>query len=215
VQLGQPSQIENSVAVFGHAARGIDLHAQRNERIVSRTERSQAVAPCPRIDLPQTREHAFPEEAIEMCLGGARRLVVCKSQQQLSVVPDSCGLCKNDGMSGGILRRTLFPLPLILSACARRKAPALPETAAGGWRLQETKREHSRIMGTYQGPGTVRVEIEDTGSSGTALDRAQRTRAQPDTVFFYKGDYFVTVKWEQADRDALKLLVRDLEKRLE
>ena len=147
-----------------------------------------------------------------MCLRSARRLVVEESQQQLSVVPDSYGLCKNDGMS----RRALLWLPVMLGACAHpSKEPVLPETAPGGWRLQETKREQTRIVGTYQGPGTVRVEIEDTGSSGKALDRAQRRRAQPDTVFFYKGNYFVTVKWEQADRDALKLFVRDLEKRLE
>ena len=113
-------------------------------------------------------------------------------------------------------RRALLLLPVILGACAHPgKDLVLPETAPGGWRLQETKREQTRITGTYQGPGTVRVELEDTGSSGKALDRAQRTRARPDTVFFYKGNYFVTVKWERADRDALKLFVRDLEKRLE
>jgi hypothetical protein len=33
-------------------------------------------------------------------------------------------------------------------------------------------------------------------------------------VFFDKGTYFVTVRWERADREALKLFVRELEKRL-
>jgi hypothetical protein len=57
--------------------------------------------------------------------------------------------------------------------------------------------------------------VVDTGASVTAFDLAQRARPRPDTVFFYKENYFVTVKWEGADREALKLLVRDLEKRLE
>ena len=86
---------------------------------------------------------------------------------------------------------------------------------AGGWRLQESKREQKKTTATYRGPGTVRIEVEDTGASVNAFDRAQRARPQPDTVFFYKEKYFVTVKWEGADRDALKSLVRDLEKRLQ
>jgi hypothetical protein len=102
-----------------------------------------------------------------------------------------------------------------LGGCARHKDLMLPESAAGGWRLQETRREPKKILGTYQGPGTVRVEVVDTGAPVNAFDLAQRARPQPDTVFFYKENYFVTVKWEGADREALKLFVRDLEKRLE
>jgi len=118
-------------------------------------------------------------------------------------------------MSSRTSRRIWLWLVAALGGCARSKEPVLPESAAGGWRLQETRREPKKTMGTYQGPGTVRVEVVDTGASVTAFDLAQRARPRPDTVFFYKENYFVTVKWEGADREALKLLVRDLEKRLE
>jgi hypothetical protein len=112
--------------------------------------------------------------------------------------------------------RVLLLVLLLLAACARRGGPpALPETAPGGWRLTETKHDGSKTFGTYAGAGTIRVEVEDTGSSGVALDRAQRTRLEPDMVFFYKNNYFVIVRWEEADRDSVKAFVRDLEKRLE
>ena len=46
------------------------------------------------------------------------------------------------------------------------------------------------------------------------MDLAQRWRPSADTVFFYRGRYFVVVKWQQADRKALQEFVRELEKRL-
>ena len=104
-------------------------------------------------------------------------------------------------------------LVVLLGACAgAKKPPALPETAPGGWHLQEAKQEGSKTIGTYVGPGTVRVEMEDMGSQAVAFERAQRTRARPDMVFFDKGAYFLTVSWEKADRNALKQLLRALEK---
>jgi hypothetical protein len=109
-------------------------------------------------------------------------------------------------------RRSLLFLLLMASACSKRKqAPVLPAQAGGGWRLRESKQEGNKTSGTYDGPGILHVEIEDAGSSAAALDRAQRFRPQPDMVFFYKGDYFVTVRWEKAERDALRSFVRDLE----
>src|ERR1043166_9691143 len=135
-------------------------------------------------------------------------------QQQLSVVPDPWRVCKNDGMC--LRLGLLLAMLAIAGGCGRRSSgPMLPETAAGGWTLQDTSRAERKTLATYRGPGTVRVEVEDMGSSVTAFDRAQRTRAEPDTVFFYKEKYFVTVKWEGADRGALKSLLRDLENRLE
>jgi hypothetical protein len=53
-----------------------------------------------------------------------------------------------------------------------------------------------------------------TGACSSAKKpRAQRTRPQPDTVFFDKDGYFVTVRWEGVDREALRQLVRELEKK--
>ena len=102
---------------------------------------------------------------------------------------------------------------VLLEACSSaHKTFSLPQTVPGGWRLAETKQEGATTLGVYTGPGTVRVEVEDLRVPAVAFEKAQRTRSQPDTVFFDKGSYFVTVRWEKADREALKLLVRELQK---
>lgn len=114
-----------------------------------------------------------------------------------------------------MFRHLIFALLLIACGCQQRSGPVLPQSTAGGWTLQDVSRTDRKTAGTYRGSGTVRVEVEDTGASVTAFDRAQRARPQANTVFFYKGNYFVTVTWSEADRDALRSLLRDLEKRLE
>jgi len=115
---------------------------------------------------------------------------------------------------GGQMPRVLLLLVLVvLEACSSAKKPfPLPETTAGGWRLKETRHDGSKTAAVYEGPGIVKVEAEDMGAQAVAFERAQRTRSQPDMVFFDKGSYFVTVRWEKADREALKLLVRELQK---
>jgi hypothetical protein len=114
------------------------------------------------------------------------------------------------------MSRVLLLTLILLSGCARRAGqPVLPDTAAGGWRLTGSRQEGSKTLATYEGAGTVRVEVEDTGSTGVALDRVQRTRQEPDMVFFCTGDYFVIVRWEKADRAALKGLITALENRLQ
>ena len=40
---------------------------------------------------------------------------------------------------------------------------------AGGWRLKDTKHEGTKTVGVYEGPGTVRVEVEDMGAQAVAL----------------------------------------------
>ena len=110
-------------------------------------------------------------------------------------------------------RVLLLLMVAMLEACSSTNKPfVLPDTMPGGWRLQETKHEGAKVLGVYRGPGTARVEVEDMRVPAVAFEKAQRTRSQPDMVFFDKGSYFVTVRWEQADRDALKLLVRELQK---
>ena len=39
----------------------------------------------------------------------------------------------------------------------------------------------------------------------------QRWRPSADTVFFSRGRYFVVIKWQQAERTALRSFVRELE----
>ena len=104
-------------------------------------------------------------------------------------------------------------LIVLLQACSSaNKSFVLPQHTPGGWHLKETKHEGAKTLGVYEGPGKVSVEAEDMGVPAVAFERTQRTRSQPDTVFFDKGRYFVTVRWEQTDRDALRLLVRELQK---
>jgi outer membrane biogenesis lipoprotein LolB len=106
-------------------------------------------------------------------------------------------------------------MALLLAGCrSANKQPVLPETAPGGWHLRETKQEQSKTIGVYEGQGSVRVEVDDTGSQAVAFERAQRTRQRADMVFFDKGVYFVTITWEKADREAVRQLIRDLENRL-
>ena len=103
-------------------------------------------------------------------------------------------------------------IPLFVGCSNAEKPFALPETVPGDWHLKEKKQEGAKTLAVYEGHGTVHVEVEDTKVPAVAFEKAQRTRPQPDTVFFDKGRYFVTIRWEQADRDALKQLVRTLQK---
>jgi hypothetical protein len=122
--------------------------------------------------------------------------------------------------------RRCLPLLLLLAAC-RPAAPlnVLPETM-GPWKrtsLRETPASDSPDpvprtsverfeTATYEGPGKLQARVYELSSSGVALDLAQRWRPSSDTVFFYRGRYFVVVKWEQAERRALEDFIRELEK---
>ncbi len=66
----------------------------------------------------------------------------------------------------------------------------------------------------YEGPGKIDARIYELTAPGVALDLVQRWRPSADTVFFYQGNYFVVVKWEDADRTALREFVGELEKRV-
>ena len=110
----------------------------------------------------------------------------------------------------------------LIAACGgppKSERPVLPPTVAEVWRLKDSRETpmqgRGRIVeGTYEGPGTIRVQVHDLPSSGMALDVAQKWRQLPDTVSFYHDHYFVVVRWENSDRDALKRFVRELEKHL-
>jgi len=113
-------------------------------------------------------------------------------------------------------RRSSILAILLLGACARRSHPFVPpETMPGGWRLKDVKREPARSIATYEGAGSLQVEVDDMGSFEKAFDRAQRTRPETNMVFFNKGNYFAVVRWQQADRDAVRAFVKELENRLQ
>jgi hypothetical protein len=128
-------------------------------------------------------------------------------------------------------RRNWMWLALALGAC-RKNAPLpadlFPETVANVWRraaarnlpvseapdpVPRTSVERLQVA-AYEGPGRIEVRVYELRSPGVGLDLVQRWRPSADTVFFYRGRYFVVVKWQQADRKALQEFVRELEKRL-
>ncbi len=124
--------------------------------------------------------------------------------------------------SEAMTRRYCLLLASALAACRSGvpSGPLLPETV-DAWRRRDLKdlppsgASVKRIQrATYEGPGKVEATVYETTSSGASLDMVQRRRPAPDTVFFYRDRYFVEVKWENADRNALSGFVRALEKSL-
>ena len=121
-------------------------------------------------------------------------------------------------------RRYWIVLAIVWAACSpppRSAESLLPESIGGAW--------HRKSLGTiappkptilrafeatYEGAGKLAVDLYEAKVSGTAFEMTQHWRAAPDTVFFDKGRYFVVVKWERADRQALQAFVRDLQNEL-
>src|SRR5262249_8683321 len=124
-----------------------------------------------------------------------------------------------------------FVFACALAACGgTRQAPAgvFPETVAGVWHrvglhdlpvnespdpLPRTAVK-SAVFAAYDGPGKLEARAYELKSSEAGLDLAQRWHPSADTVFFWARNYFVVVKWQQADRKALQQFTGELEKRL-
>ena|SRR5579883_354418 len=131
---------------------------------------------------------------------------------------------------GLMTRRTWLWLSAGLVACGEKRGPAMepfPETVAG-WQ-RKTRREvpvseapdpvprtsvRRLEIAEYQGQGKLEARAYELTSKTAGLDLAQRWRPSADTVFFWAGDYFVVVKWQEADRKALQAFTRDVEQRL-
>lgn len=129
-----------------------------------------------------------------------------------------------------MLRRNWLWLVLALAGC--RSEPPMPDlfppNVAGVWRrtglanppLSATpdpvpRSAVNRLQtATYEGPGKLEARAYELDSSAVALDLVQRWRPSADTVFFYRGRFFVVVKWDQAERKSLEAFVRELETRL-
>lgn len=133
--------------------------------------------------------------------------------------------------SNQMQRHSWFWPFLLLTACGRVGTPPpdlFPQTLASVWhRTGLTNRPVSDApdpvprtavnrlqIATYEGPGKLEARAYELDSAGVALDLSQRWRPSADTIFFYHDRYFVVVKWEDADREALKAFVRDLEARM-
>ena len=128
-------------------------------------------------------------------------------------------------------RRTWVLLALAPAGC-RKSAPPVAlflESMDGGWRraaLAELpvsqapdpvpRTAVTRLTAArYEGPGKLEARAYELASSATGVALAQRWRPSADTVFFSRGQYFVVVKWQAADRKALQAFVRNVEKLLE
>jgi hypothetical protein len=126
-------------------------------------------------------------------------------------------------------RRAWFSLALAFAACRRQPpmpADLLPESMPGGWsRLSIGEMTGARDpvpanaveqsqSAAYHGPGLLEARVYQLNSAAVGLDLAQRWRPSADTVFFNQGPYFVVVKWQSADRQALQEFVKALEARL-
>ena len=123
-----------------------------------------------------------------------------------------------------MMRWSYVAMLLLLAACTqppRASASLLPPVVAAWQRkslrgLPPPKVTIARSFEAfYEGAGKLTVDLYEAKVSGAAFEMTQHWRATPDTVFFDKGVYFVVVKWEQADREALKAFVRALERNLE
>src|SRR5579872_470219 len=127
-------------------------------------------------------------------------------------------------------RRNWLWLTAATVAC-RRGAPLpdlFPPAVAGVWRRTEWRQLsagdapdpvprtviNSLQEASYEGPGKLEARVYELESAGVALDQVQRWRPSADTVFFYRDQYFVVIKWQDADRKALNAFVAELEKRL-
>lgn len=122
-------------------------------------------------------------------------------------------------------------MPAVLAACGGTRGPRVepfPEDVAGGWRRKERREVpvseapdpvprtsvRSVEIATYEGPGKLEARAYELTSKGVGLDLAQRWRPSSDTVFFWTGEYFVVVKWQEADRSALQAFTHEVEQRL-
>jgi hypothetical protein len=115
----------------------------------------------------------------------------------------------------------------LLTACARKASP--PEfapTVADVWRLKMTQTfpagSAPEFMGkhgarawwraSYQGLGSMTVELYELAAPAAGLDLVQRWRPMADTVVWYTPRYFVVVKWQSPDRNAVGAFIRALQK---
>lgn len=124
----------------------------------------------------------------------------------------------------------LAGLLALAGACRQNTAPLglLPANSAGGWRrttLQATpvseapdpvpRSAVTRLeTADYEGPGKLEARVYELTAPAVGASMAQRWRPSADTVFFNRGRYFVVIKWQQADRAALRDFVRELEGRI-
>ncbi len=71
-----------------------------------------------------------------------------------------------------------------------------------------------RWLAEYEGPGAVHLEISAVAHGAVGLDMVQKWRPLADTVVFSTEKYFVVVRWEDTNREALRGLIARLQRDL-
>ena len=115
---------------------------------------------------------------------------------------------------------------LLVAACGRKtEQPVFAPIVAGVWQLKMMQsfppgsapdfigkhRARAWWRATYEGPGSMRVELYELAAAAAGLDLAQRWRPVADTVVWYTARYFVVVKWQSPDRSAVAAFIRALQ----
>lgn len=118
-------------------------------------------------------------------------------------------------------------LTLVLSGCTRNlPPPVFPQTVAGVWKLKSSQTiaavnapglvhrmgKRGGWSAAYEGPGAVTFELYELKAPGVGLELVQNWQPAPDVVVWYTAHYFVVVKWQSPDREAVKLLIRTIQK---
>jgi len=119
---------------------------------------------------------------------------------------------------------------LLLGACKQGAAPPVfPSSVSDAWRLKSSQSfaadsapELIRKIGTrgwwragYEGPGSATIELYELTATPGGLEMVQKWRPAADAVVWYTPRYFVVVKWQSADRAAVGVLIRSLEKQFQ
>ena len=125
---------------------------------------------------------------------------------------------------GKSMRRPIWILA-VLALCACQRAPEagslLPAGIAGRWQRTSLDSIPPRQPGVarafaaaYEGPGHITVDLYETKATGVAFEMTQHWREAANSVFFDKGVYFVVVKWQPMERQALRTFIREFETEL-
>ena len=126
------------------------------------------------------------------------------------------------------MRSSLVGLSILLASCGGAPRPAEPlfPQQAGVWKLQQSGdlplsgipepigRLGVRRAGSasYEGAGSLQVEMYEMTSSAAALEAEQTWRPAAGTVAFHRDSYFVVIHWENAARDSVPEFVREMRK---
>jgi hypothetical protein len=124
-------------------------------------------------------------------------------------------------------RRQWILAVLALSGCTQnRPAPVFSPVVADVWKLKTSQTlpadnapELVRKTGTrggwsatYEGPGSATVELYELTAPAAGLEMVQQWTPVPNAVVWYTPRYFVVTRWQRTDRDAVKALIRGMQK---